>query len=121
MKPQIRILTYLLLGIVYFFSTSIFILLDTKLQFNNVYTTVPCGYAIVNLFFTFLIFDLKPAFNIICSILIPFLSLFLALQFSRLHLFSNHDPYDILTTIISNAVFSIIFWEIVYQLKTRKQ
>lgn len=121
MKPQIRIFYYLLLALVYFFSTSLLILLDKKLHFSSVYTTVPCGFAVINLFFTFLIFDLKPVLNIICSVIIPFTSLFLAIKFSDLHLFSHLDAYDIMTTIIANAVFPIVFWEIAYQIKIRRQ
>lgn len=62
----------------------------------------------------------KPLLNALCAVGIAALAMFLALQFTNLHLFVNYDPYQVKTAIFANAVFSIIFWEIVYQVKIRK-
>jgi len=70
--------------------------------------------------YAFLILKWKPLLNILCAVIIGSLSLFLALKFGDLHLFSNYDPYDIKTAIIANAIFSILSWEIVYQVKIRR-
>lgn len=85
------------------------------------YITLGCGFAILNLIYAFFALKWSPVLNIICSITISPLALFLALKFADLHLFSKYDDYDIKTAIFANAVFSIVFWEIVYQLKIRKQ
>lgn len=120
MKTKLRILVYFLLSILYFFSTLFLIFIDSKLQINEVFITVPCGFVLINIVYTFLFLKLKPILNILSSVIIPFLSLFLALKFGDLHLFSRNDPYDILTTIIANTVFPIIFWEIIYQIKIKQ-
>lgn len=94
--------------------------IDSELQINELLITVPCGFVIINIFYTFLALKLKPLLNILSAVIIPFLSLFLALKFSDLHIFSHYDAYDIGTAIIANAIFPIIFWEIIYQIKIRK-
>lgn len=120
MKPRLRIFIYPLLAVLYFSSTFLFIYIDTQLQIYELFITVPCGFIIINIFYTFLVLKLKPFLNILSAVIIPFLSLFLALKFSDLHIFSRYDAYDIGTTIIANAVFPIMFWEIIYQIKIRK-
>jgi len=42
-------------------------------------------------------------------------------QFANLHLLAKYDPYLVKTAIFTNAVLSILFWEIVYQVKSRKK
>ncbi|SHH24346.1 hypothetical protein [Flavobacterium defluvii] len=117
MKLKQRFLVYLLLAILYFFATSLLIILDEKLKINDAFITVPCGFVLINIAYTFLFLKLNPLLNILSASIIPFLSLFLALKFSDLHLFSRYDAYDIGTAIIANAIFPIIFWEIIYQIK----
>jgi len=117
MKLQFRILIYLVLAVLYFFSTLLLMSIDSKLKINEVFITVPCGFILINLVYTFLFLKLKPILNILCAVIIPFLSLFLALHFSDLHLFSRYDSYDIGTAIIANAVLPVFFWEILYQIK----
>jgi hypothetical protein len=119
MKLQIRIIVYILLAIVYFLLTLFFMFIDSRFKINELLTTVPCSFVLINIIYTFLILKLKPILNIISAIIIPFLSLYLAFQFADLHLFSHYDAYDIATTIIANIIFPILFWEIIYQLKIR--
>jgi hypothetical protein len=103
--------------IIYWFSTSLLISIDGILKINKVFITLGFGFSIINILYSFLITKWNTTFNILLSIFIAIVSLFLALKFGDLHIFSKYDPYDILTSIISNAIFSIIFWEIAYQLK----
>lgn len=116
-----RLLIYPLLVILYFFATLFLLFLDGKLKINEVFITVPCGFVLINIVYTFLFLKLKPFLNILSALIIPFLSLFLALKFGDLHLFSHYDAYDIGTVIISNAIIPIVFWEIIYQVNKRSQ
>jgi len=84
------------------------------------YITLGVGFAALNLIYAFFGLKWKPLLNVICAIGIAALALFLALQFTNLHLVIDYDPYQVKTAIFANAVFSIIFWEIVYQVKIRK-
>lgn len=118
MKLQIRILTYSVLFFLYLISTSLLLILSGKLK-TNPSMTLGCGFALLNIIYSFLVLKWMPLLNVICSIVIASLSLFLALKFGDLHLFSNYDPYGIITSIIANAVFAIVFWEAVYQLKKK--
>ncbi|WP_281234750.1 hypothetical protein [Flavobacterium gelatinilyticum] len=120
MKPQIRFLFYSILFFLYLTSTHFLLSLGEILK-TDPYITLGCGFGVLNLIYAFLGLKWKPLLNIIFSAGIAALALFLALQFTNLHLFIDYDPYQVKTAIFANAVFSIIFWEIVYQVKIRKQ
>ena len=118
MKPQIRILIYSILFFLYLSSTPLLLTLGEKLK-TDPFITLGCGFALLNIVYAFFALKWTVLLNIICSIAIATFALFLALKFTNLHLFLNYDPYQVKTAILANAVFSIIFWEIVYQLKIR--
>ncbi|KQB37804.1 hypothetical protein [Flavobacterium aquidurense] len=119
MKIQIRILIYSILFFLYLSTTSLLLSLGELLK-TDPYVTLGCGFAVLNLIYTFFALKWTPILNIIFSILIAALSLFLAVQFANLHLLAKYDPYLVKTAIFTNAILSIIFWEIVYQVKIRK-
>jgi hypothetical protein len=119
MKPQIRILLYSILFFLYLTATSPLLLLGEKLK-TDPYLTLGCGFAVLNLIYAFLALKWNPILNILFAVGIAVLALFLALKFTNLHLLLNYDPYQVKTAIFANAVFSIIFWEIVYQVKIRR-
>ena len=118
MKPQIRILIYSILFFLYLSSTPLLLTAGEKLK-TDPFVTLGCGFALLNIVYAFFALKWTVLLNIICSIAIATFALFLALKFTNLHLFLNYDPYQVKTAILANAVFSIIFWEIVYQLKIR--
>ncbi|MDA6069656.1 hypothetical protein NJT12_08490 [Flavobacterium sp. AC] len=118
MKPQIRILIYSILFFLYLSTTSLLLSLGEVLK-TDPYITLGCGFAVLNLMYTFFALKWTLFLNIICSIAIAALSLFLAVQFANLHLLVNYDPYLVKTAIFTNAILSILFWEIVYQIKSR--
>jgi hypothetical protein len=120
MKPQIRILIYSILFFLYLSSTPLLLTLGEKLK-TDPFITLGCGFALLNLAYAFFALKWTVLLNIICSVTIAALALFLALKFTNLHLFLNYDPYQVKTAILTNAVFSIVLWEIVYQVKIRKQ
>lgn len=119
MKPQIRILIYSILFFLYLTSTHF--LLEVNEKFNgDAFVTLGVGFASFNLIYAFTALKWKPILNVICALAIAALSMFLALKFADLHLLTKYDPYEIKTAIFANALFSIVFWEIVYQVKIRK-
>lgn len=120
MKPQIRILIYSILFFLYLSTTSPLLSLGEVLK-TDPYITLGCGFAVLNLIYAFFALKWTTLLNIICSIAIAALSLFLAVQFANLHLFAKYDPYLVKTAIFTNAILSILFWEIVFQVKNRKQ
>ncbi|OMQ08689.1 hypothetical protein [[Flexibacter] sp. ATCC 35103] len=119
MKIQIRILIYSILFFLYLSTTSLLLSLGELLK-TDPYVTLGCGFAVLNLIYTFFALKWTSILNIIFSIAIAALSLFLAVQFANLHLLAKYDPYLVKTAIFTNAILSIIFWEIVYQVKIRK-
>lgn len=117
MKLPNRFFIYIILLVVYYFSTILLMTADSALKTKNLLITLGFGFTLINLAYSFLILKWTPVFNILYAIVIAWLSLVLALKFGDLHLFSNYDPYDIETSVIANAIFSVIFWEVAYQTK----
>ena len=120
MKPQLRILVYSLLFFTYSFSTSIFLQLGEKLK-DHKFITLGCGFIFINIIYSFVMLKWTPSLNIICSIAIAVLALFLALKLGDLHPFPKYDSYGIKTALMANAVFSVLLWEIVYRIKENRQ
>lgn len=119
MKLQIRILIYSILFFLYLSTTSLLLSLGEVLK-TDPYITLGFGFAVLNIIYAFFALKWTPLLNIICSIAIAALALFLAVQFANLHLLAKYDPYLVKTAIFTNAILSILFWEIVYQVKIRK-
>jgi hypothetical protein len=120
MKPQIRILLYSILFFLYLTSTHFLLSLNEKIK-GDPFVVLGVGFGVLNLIYAFFALKWKPLLNVLCAVGIAALAMFLALQFTNLHLLVNYDPYQVKTAIFANAVLSIIFWEIVYQIKIRKQ
>lgn len=120
MKVHIRILIYSVLFVLYLIVMGFFLSIQSKLK-TDLYMTLSCGFTLFNTIYAFLVLKWKPLLNIVFSVAIAFLALFLALKTSDLNLFSVNDPYGIKTAIMTNAVVSIVFWEILYQVKIRKR
>ena len=119
MKLQIRFLIYSILFLTYSFSTSFLLLLGEKLK-DHRFITLGCGFFVINIIFSLFVLKWTPLLGIVCSVVIAALALFLALKFGDLHLFSQYDAYGVKTALMANAVFSVLFWEIAYQIKNRK-
>lgn len=118
MKIQVRILLYSILFFLYLTSTHLLLTLGEYLK-TDPYITLGSGFAVLNLIYAFFALKWSTLLNIIYAVAIAVLSLFLALKFTNLHLLLKYDPYQVKTAIFANALFSIIFWEIVYQLKIK--
>ncbi|MEN2413063.1 hypothetical protein [Flavobacterium mesophilum] len=118
MKPQVRILSYSILFFLYLISTPIILKIGEKLK-TDPFVTLGFGYAVFNIIYAFVALKWRLMLNILFAIAISTLALFLALQFTNLHLLIEYDPYQVKTAILANAVFAVIFWELVYQVKTR--
>jgi len=116
MKVHIRILIYSVLFVLYLIVMGFFLSIQSKLK-TDLYMTLSCGFTLFNTIYAFLVIKWKPLLNILFSFAIAFL----ALKTSDLNLFSVNDPYGIKTAIMTNAVVSIVFWEILYQVKIRKR
>ncbi|MDN3672249.1 hypothetical protein QWY99_04140 [Flavobacterium branchiarum] len=120
MKLQVRILTYSILFFTYSFSTSFLLTLGEKLK-DHRFITLGCGFLLINLIFSFLVFKWAPSLNIVCSAIIAFLALYLALQIGDLHFFRKFDAQGIKTGLMAYAILSVLFWEIAYQIKLKRQ
>jgi len=119
MRIELRFIIYFGLFIFYWFSTSLLISLDTFLKTDDLFFTLRLGFILIGLFYTFLILKLSIFWNIVSSIIVASISLFLALKVGNLVPLPNYDSYGILISIICNAIFSIFFWETIYQLKRK--
>lgn len=119
MRIELRIIIYFGLSVLYWFLTSWLISLDTILETNDLFRTLRIGFVGVGLLYTFLILRLTILWNIVASVIVALVSLFFALKVGNLILLPNYDPYGISISIICNALFSVILWEVIYLLKCK--
>lgn len=75
----------------------------------SVIFAVNIAFAFLNTKYTFWKKIMFPALVTIASIILSILIL-------QLNLFPGYDPYGIITLIVANGVFTVITWEIVFQL-----
>ena len=116
MKLKYRLLSYVILFVIYIFTALPLAGLNSIWKVNNINATVASGFFIINALYAFIVLKLKFYFNIVVAAIISTLSLYVAFEISEMDLFSR-DPYGIATAIISNALLSIIFWEIAFSVK----
>lgn len=118
MKLKARVLIYLTMLIVYFFAAYFLFELSDRLN-SDFFITVSLGYVFLNIIYSCFVLKWTLLLNSICSVLIAFLSVFLAIKTGAMLLFTTFTE-NVQTAIFANALFSIILWEIVYQIKIRK-
>ena len=77
------------------------------------------GFGILNVLFAFYFLKWNKTLNIILSFLISFVALSVVHLVSKFHLEPDWDAYGIYTAIITNALTSILFWEVTFQIKKK--
>ena len=77
------------------------------------------GFGILNILFAFYFLKWNKTLNIIISFLISFVALSAVHLVSKLHLEPDWDAYGIYTAIITNALTSILLWEVTFQIKRK--
>ncbi len=118
MGTKKRILLYIILFIAYWLLTlGVLALAD---YYDDVFVAIIFCFSIFNLIYAFVFLKLHPILNVIISVTVAALGLFLAIVYIDYGYYpQNIDPYGIATAITCNALFSIIIWEIVCQLKLK--
>lgn len=117
MKLLNRILLYIILILGYCFSTFIYFNIG-KLPFKDFFWNAVLIFSIMDILVAFLFIKHNPITNILLGILIAYLSLLSAFKFSDFY-YPPSDAYGINTTIITNILFSIISWEIAFQINKK--
>ena len=85
--------------------------------FGDKFTQIIVCQIILNLIYTFSFLKLKIWLNILTSVIISCLSLFLSITLVDFGLHPKaSDSYGIATAILYNGLFPIIFWEIAFQI-----
>lgn len=115
---QSRVLMYPVLVIGYFLSTILSLRLNSILPFKEIFWNSFLVFIGMNVLVAFLYLKKNVVVNILIAVLIAYLSLFSAFKFSDFNFFPS-DAYGIKTIIISNIIFSIILWEIVFKIKQK--
>lgn len=111
-----RIFFYIILIVGYSLATFICLRIGSLLPFKDVFWNATLIFSVMNILVAFFYLKVNPVTTISVSILIAFLSLFLSFKLTEFY-YPPSDAYGINTTIVANIFFSILFWEIAYQIK----
>lgn len=122
MKPIKRFAFYILLGIIYYYYS--FLFLTFQAIFIDFHQTLIISFGTLNLLVAFIFLKWNVHINCITAYLIAAISSVLVefvvhLLITKLNLFPSSDPYGIFTAMLTNAISLLFLWEIAYQLKIK--
>lgn len=114
-----KVIIYIILLVLYCLVAFPIAAIDDILKTDNFYLITGLGFGVLNSMIAFIILKWKNSFNIIISFLIAFIALAIADLLMEMQWHPDWDDYGITTAICTNAISSIILWEIVFQIKKR--
>lgn len=114
-----KLITYLILFTLYCLLTFPIASIDDILKTDNFYLVTGLGFGILNSIIAFIILKWKDSLNIITAFSIAFISLAIAYLLIELRWAPDWDDYGMITAISTNAISSIILWEIAFQIKKK--
>lgn len=114
-----KLITYLILFILYCLLAFPVAAIDDILNTNNFYLVTSLGFGVLNSIIAFIILKWKSSFNIITGLTIAFIALALAYLLMELRWNPDWDDYGMITAICTNAISSIILWEIAFWIKKK--
>jgi hypothetical protein len=119
MKIKHRIIYYLIFFILY---CALAFPIASITDFNknlNLETTLIVGFGILNSIFAYKFLSANIIFKIIISFLISTIAIFVVGYASKMNIAPASDSYGIQTAILTNAISSIILWEIAQRIINR--
>ncbi|MBP2616519.1 hypothetical protein [Chryseobacterium jejuense] len=114
-----KAITYLILFILYCLVAFPIAAIDDILKSDNFYLVTSLGFGILNSIITFIILKWKDSFNIITAFSIAFIALAIAYLLMEVRWAPDWDDYGMITAICTNAISSIVLWEIAFQIKKK--
>lgn len=114
-----KLITDLILFILYCLLAFPIAAIDDALNTNNFYLVTSLGFGVLNSIIAFIILKWKSSFNIITGFIIAFIALAAAYLLMELRWNPDWDDYGMMTAICTNAISSVILWEIALQIKKR--
>lgn len=114
-----KLITDLILFILYCLLAFPIAAIDDALNTNNFYLVTSLGFGVLNSIIAFIILKWKSSFNIITGFIIAFIALAAAYLLMELRWNPDWDDYGMMTAICTNAISSVILWEIALQIKKK--
>lgn len=114
-----KLITYLILFILYCLLAFPIAAIDDVLNTHSFYLVTSLGFGILNSIIAFIILKWKSSLNIISGFIIAFIALAAAYLLMELRWNPDWDDYGMMTAICTNAISSVILWEIALQIKKK--
>lgn len=114
-----KLITCLVLFILYCLLAFPIAAIDDVLNTNSFYLVTSLGFGVLDSIISFIILKCKSIFNIITGFVIAFIALSAAHLLMELRWNPDWDDYGMMTAICTNAISSVILWEIALQIKKR--
>lgn len=114
-----KLIIYLILFILYCLLAFPIAAIDDVLNTHSFYLVTSLGFGILNSIIAFIILKWKSSLNIISGFIIAFIALAAAYLLMELRWNPDWDDYGMMTAICTNAISSVILWEIALQIKKR--
>lgn len=115
MNPLKRLIIYTVMFVVYLYTAVP--ASEDYFGIRNLYISAPLIFCVPNMVFAFFFLKLKFILNITAAVVVAFVAIYISFKIGDTRLFEYYDAYNIKTIIFSNALVSILLWEILYQYK----
>jgi len=113
-----RIGGYLLLLAAYWSAVLLFLRYEISIS-DNLIVSIVILLTPINLLYTFIVLKMHWIVNVVCSAAVPCLSLSLTFFIIDQGWYPSSDFYGITTAIACLGIFSVLLWELLYQVKIR--
>jgi hypothetical protein len=120
MKVLKRLVLYIVLLVIYWTAILAF------LQFNilivdDVIVSIVIVLALINLILTFAVLKIHWLINILCSAVVALISLVITFYLTNKGWYPSSDFNGMYTAIVYLGLFSVILWEVIYNIKEKFQ
>jgi hypothetical protein len=118
MKVLKRLVLYIVLLAIYWSAILAFLHFNLLIV-EDVIVSIVILLTCINLILTFAILKMHWLVNILCSAVVPLISLAITFYLTNKGWYPSSDFYEMYTAIVYLGLFSVILWEVIYNIKRK--
>lgn len=118
MKVLNRLVLYIVLLVIYWLAILAFLQFNISIV-DDVIVSIVILLTLINFIFTFAVLKMHWLINILCSAVVPLISLAITFYLTNKGWYLTSDFNGMYTAIVYLGLFSVILWEVIYNIKRK--
>ena len=118
MKVLKRLVLYISLLVIYWLAIMAFFQFNISIV-DDVIVSIVILLTLINFIFTFAVLKMHWLINILCSAVVPLISLAITFYLTNKGWYPSSDFNGMYTAIVYLGLFSVILWEVIYNIKRK--